>query len=241
MSKGRRQQASQSRPAPDNLLTFINMANILPPPEQLPGVVKGDFRDHYWEREGDVEALAEQFEPFRDYLKGADLRADLPVVVVQRCRSLSAIRVVLRTIARKDKSSLGAEDLLIGSHLEDFVSGRADQDGKFRIQYHPLLRALEGVELARIRECPICGKIFWAGRKDQICCKTKCAKIRRTRRWRERYAETYKSQRYKKAEALAKKDNEAAKVEGERKRLDALKAPTSARRVARLPTFRHEK
>ena len=211
------------------------MANILPRPEQLPGGVKGDCRDHCWERDGDVEALVTQFKPFRDFLKGADLRAELPVEVVQRCRSLSAIRAVLRAIARKDKSEPGTGDLLIGSHLEDFVSGHADQDGKFRVEHHPLLLALEGVELVRIRECRICGKIFWAGRTDQFCCTTRCANVLRTRRWRERYPERYKQQRYDKAQAQPKKDNEVTRDECERRRLQGVRAATSARRAARLP------
>jgi hypothetical protein len=241
MSNGRRQQASRSRPTPDNLLPFIDMANALPAPEKLPGAVEGDFRDHYWDRDEDVEALAAQFKSFQAYLKGADLSAELPVETVRLCKSLSTIRAVLRTIARKDKSELANGNLLIGSQIEDFVSGHADQDGKFRVEHHPLLRALEGVELVRIRECHICGKIFWAGRIDQLCCTTRCAKVLRTRRWRECYPERYKQQRYVKAQAQPKKNYEVARDEVERRRLEPVKAASSARRPARLPVRRSEK
>ena len=45
--------------------------------------------------------------------------------------------------------------------------------------------ALEGIEADRIRECKVCYKIFWAGRKDVSCCSARCGKINNTRKWRE--------------------------------------------------------
>jgi len=44
------------------------------------------------------------------------------------------------------------------------------------------LRAtLIGVEHARIRQCPICEKIYWAERKDQPTCSKRCNSVRRSR------------------------------------------------------------
>jgi hypothetical protein len=239
MSLPQRQQASRAKPVPPELAAYIERANILPAPEELPGAVEGDLRDHYWDDEGQIEALAAQFAAFQGYLEGADLKAEIPVGAVLRCRSLASLRAVLRTIARMDDRNLATKNLLSGSHLEDFVSGEADQDGKFLVTYHPLLRALEGVEIARIRECPTCGKIFWAGRIDQPCCTKRCAGIRRTRLWRGIYPDKYKQQRFAKAQQADAGQAQAA-VELERKKLESIKAPTSARRAARLPIARRK-
>jgi hypothetical protein len=46
--------------------------------------------------------------------------------------------------------------------------------------YKPLFfRVLEEVEVERIRECPICEKLFWAGRLDQAACSPRCSNVDR--------------------------------------------------------------
>ena len=195
MSKDERRQASRQKPIPPALAPFIDTANALPRPEELPAAVDGDIRDHYWGHEGHIEALVSQFEKFRDYMEGVDLGEEYPVKAVQRCKALGVIRAVLRTIARMDKTNMATRNVPISSHLDNPVTLRADTEGKCHLEHHPLLRALEGIELFRIRECPICGQIYWAGRMDKPCCTRKCAGIRRTRRWREGYVEKYKHQR----------------------------------------------
>jgi hypothetical protein len=49
--------------------------------------------------------------------------------------------------------------------------------------------------------CPICSRFFWRDRKDQRCCCKACANVYRVRRWRQRYSESYKLQRFRRAEA----------------------------------------
>src|ERR1700724_1124516 len=94
-----------------------------------------------------------------------------------------------------------------------FVIGR--RDGRLRVEHHPPLRALEGVEESRIRECARCHQIFWAQRSDQLCCGRRCAHILRTRRWRQGYEEKYHLQRVRKANAKGHLDEklERARVE----------------------------
>jgi hypothetical protein len=41
--------------------------------------------------------------------------------------------------------------------------------------------AIDGVRAARIRRCPICERVFWADRKDQVCCTRRCNHIRQSR------------------------------------------------------------
>jgi hypothetical protein len=57
-----------------------------------------------------------------------------------------------------------------------------------------LARAIEGAEIDYLRYCQTCGKIFYAGRKNQQCCTVRCAKAQRQKRWRQRYRDgSYKA------------------------------------------------
>lgn len=61
-----------------------------------------------------------------------------------------------------------------------------DGDGVVRLKQDRFGGAVEGVDVTRIRECEVCTKIFWAGRKDSYCCSSSCADIRRKRLYRQR-------------------------------------------------------
>lgn len=50
---------------------------------------------------------------------------------------------------------------------------------------------LEKVEVERIRKCPVCEKLFWAGRLDQSACRSRCSNVLRAKKWREKYAAKY--------------------------------------------------
>lgn len=56
-----------------------------------------------------------------------------------------------------------------------------------RVRMSLLARAIEGAEIDYLRYCETCGKIFYAGRKNQQCCTPKCAKAQRQKRWRQRF------------------------------------------------------
>jgi hypothetical protein len=100
------------------------------------------------------------------------------------------------------------------------VSAQTNERGELEFNIDPLFKALNGVEAARIRCCPICGFIFWASRKDKPCCTVHCAKIHRTRRWRSKYLDQYKLQRVNRQASsepackvqLAKEDRQREKV-----------------------------
>jgi hypothetical protein len=70
-----------------------------------------------------------------------------------------------------------------------------DDKGRQLLTHGPLIEALLGVDIRRIRECPICGNFYWAGRIDQPGCSGKCTGTLRTRRWRNNYPERYKLRR----------------------------------------------
>ena len=82
------------------------------------------------------------------------------------------------------------------------VTLRIGEQSRIEIKTDELLDALVGVEASRIRKCPICTSMFWAGRIDQKCCTNKCANVARVRRSRELQKENsslYKEARIKKA------------------------------------------
>jgi hypothetical protein len=62
-----------------------------------------------------------------------------------------------------------------------------DNNGKIRFTPPRIVGFLEGIEALRIKECPICFKFFWAGRRDMRCCSTQCANALRMREYRKRY------------------------------------------------------
>lgn len=89
-------------------------------------------------------------------------------------------------------------------------------DGILRITKDLLTEAIdEGkVETDRIRECEVCNQIFWAGRRDMRGCSTKCAKVLRTRRWREKTTEEQRTA-YKVARAQKKNESKHTAEEAE--------------------------
>jgi hypothetical protein len=69
------------------------------------------------------------------------------------------------------------------------------KEGRIHPIYDRFYSALIGIEASRIRLCPICNFIFWAGRSDQSTCSKRCANNFRVRKWRASYPEKYKLQR----------------------------------------------
>lgn len=59
-----------------------------------------------------------------------------------------------------------------------------DNDGFFRIVIDDLFKELDGEEAHRVRDCKVCGHIFWAGRITQKCCSPRCSNTFRVHRYR---------------------------------------------------------
>jgi hypothetical protein len=102
------------------------------------------------------------------------------------------------------KSSLGTGSniLTTGSALKGVdqyvkaeISIIVDKEGKLSVESASLLRDCIGVEARRVRMCPICRRIFWAGRIDQPACSKKCGTNYRQKKWRINYKEKYLQQR----------------------------------------------
>ena len=224
----------------------MRLANILPAPENLPGAeLKGKqpLREHWDSDEADVKNLMGRFPSFRSFMNGVNMEEEYPVEMIQRCLQLKTIRGTLYAIARlHSNDQLTCASVPVGGYLDNLVSAKTDAEGSLRIELDPLLRALEGVEVRRIRECPMCGALYWAGRLDKPACK-ECVHAFRQRRYRENYKEKYKKnykekyilQRYSKAEGKTNHKDTAARMDRERKELESLPKKSFARRCPRLP------
>lgn len=68
-----------------------------------------------------------------------------------------------------------------------------DDRGRFIQLSNPFTDAFEddNIDVTRIRRCDNCERIYWAGRRDQLCCMPACNHARHSRLTRQRYAEGY--------------------------------------------------
>ncbi len=83
-----------------------------------------------------------------------------------------------------------------------------DEEGIVRTKNQPLVDAIseDDVEAARIRECKVCKRIFWAGRITKQCCSPACSNTFRVRRHRYKTAAEkaeHKHKRYTREEKQA--------------------------------------
>lgn len=111
-------------------------------------------------------------------------------------------RECLRLLAQKAQEGHPTKHVMVsvkGSLIPTTYHIEVDPHGKAQTQTSISIsqvdEAINGVDATRIRECQVCNRIFWAGRKDQKCCSKKCANVRRVQLWRKNYAENYKLQR----------------------------------------------
>ena len=205
LSSRKRLQVSRLMPVPRRLGIVLGVVNQLPP---LPGrnlfaesFVRGapandKFVKRYLKKW--KAALAESPPDFQRLI-GPITKITYPKVS-ELCWDLEETRKLLRDIARAEQEKKLFRYPAVGSYF------RRGEDGRIVFVKGPTLAALEGVETRRIRECPICQKLFWAGRIDKKCCGPRCLTVWHSRKWREKYLASYKLQRIRKAEQRSRHD-----------------------------------
>lgn len=72
------------------------------------------------------------------------------------------------------------------------------------------LSVLIDIEAARLRECAVCGRIFWAEDKRSMACPARCNNAFRQRRWREKQHK-YEANRAEKERTASRKAGSAKK------------------------------
>lgn len=85
-----------------------------------------------------------------------------------------------------------------------------DENGIADVMHSRLAVALDGANLSRIRQCEICGAIFWAGRIDKAFCSDSCGnKLRKSRS--AKYAQDRKVKEYAKEQRQRSKNKKAGR------------------------------
>jgi len=205
MKKQRSQQVSRLRRAPEFVGELIRIANCAPVDEELPDLFAevaewnlvapfpetvAKFRKHVEER-----FPGQKFREVRRLI--GPIQPETWDQVVRHYAFLHSTHGLLKTIAQAAKRPGQLSLPALG--LNEVMNLEINEKGLIELVPNDLVRALTGVEAARIRQCSVCRAIYWAGRLDKPACGRKCRNILRTRRWRERYPERYKQQRYRKS------------------------------------------
>ena len=77
------------------------------------------------------------------------------------------------------------------------------ENGVIRVEtFSPLatfFETLVGIEVARVRVCPICNKVFYALWITQMACSQRCNQTRRVREWRKSQARYEQNRKFKRA------------------------------------------
>jgi len=116
----------------------------------------------------------------------------------ERLSELLSAWVTLRHIAEFAASD-GAASVVATITNPPGAGARLISDhGVLRVEISPFLAMLDGIEANRIRLCPICKGIFWAGRRDKSACSPQCSLTLRQRRLRENRAYSKRKQERKK-------------------------------------------
>jgi hypothetical protein len=197
MKRKQSRQALRTTPVPEKLGELIGLVNSIPADmETLPSVSldKGKLvrtpKERLLDYKNKIGKLPLPFQKF------------IGPVTIETLREVESRHFVLRKggEALRDIARGGVENLQLPFGLALSRLG-VNERGEIIFIRTVLADALEGVKVARIRGCPVCENIYWAGRKDKPGCSKKCEQVLRTRRFREKYQETYKPRRIAVADA----------------------------------------
>lgn len=92
-------------------------------------------------------------------------------------------RQLLRSIAAMDKTKLARGTHFLATFPQTLLRVRQNERGGLDMVPTKLLRVLSDTDVSRIRECPVCKRIFWAKRKHKVVCSDHC----RQRKWCKAY------------------------------------------------------
>lgn len=111
--------------------------------------------------------------------------------VIERYSQLWDAYLTLREIARRPDKEAKPALWMLNALYNAPAFLEIDRQGILRDVKTLFFRVItdEDIEARRIRECPICKRIFWAGRLTMKCCSTRCANTFRVHRHRYRTAE----------------------------------------------------
>jgi predicted nucleic acid-binding Zn ribbon protein len=128
---------------------------------------------------------------FPDYVwRPRETRHQDPAKAIQdSIERYEEFRIAREKVASLAKiSQLPAERRQRMRNLLRFLNIEIDKNGEVHPREDWFTKAVTGVEAARIRECQICGRTFWAGRVQVQGCSSRCLDVLRKRNKRKRDA-----------------------------------------------------
>jgi hypothetical protein len=197
--------------ASNRLRPWMELANLLPPPpsrEKLERPASGlasMLNVETWNAEARATSPSELLRRFEgsELIQEQAICSTLDLLLLHTSESeahrfhalVNAVASTLQQLVSAALPSvlkaLGDESLMIYRLYENPATSRSEiwmHHGvvitKSVDPFAEFLRALEGSDISRVRQCPICNHFFWALRKDQKACSKKCNAVRRVRDWR---------------------------------------------------------
>jgi hypothetical protein len=169
-------KARRLRLCPPDLQKVINIVNSVPAHESIPSVPLwwnwnrhfqldevlswDEFRMKYWP----------EMEPLM-FLRGPRKGQPYPVAVMEFSNSLHTLREGWDVI---ENIFLSRRSQTFGARIPLEVILCEMKDGRLTLETNPVVDAFTNLkegEMDRIRQCPICKQIYWAGRIDQPACR----------------------------------------------------------------------
>lgn len=148
---------------------------------------------------------------------GESIKGSLEVAkeggVVERYCQLWDAYLTLREIARRPDKEAKPSIWILNTLYTAPVFLEIDREGILRDVKTLFFRVIadEDIEARRIRECPICKRIFWAGRLTMNCCSPRCANTFRVHRHRYRTEEQKADYKFRRKRREEKRQKEAHK------------------------------
>jgi hypothetical protein len=194
--KRRRNVTPRLTQAPLGLEAWIAAANAIPP-DQVSSLLllpHGGVRPLWLARTNQAEAEREQEirelqdrtvswgKAAVDYIFRSDTDPQEPG---ERLNELVSVHLTLRNIAKLARSRAAFNQVIALPNAPGSHARLLSDKGKLRVEISPFLTMLNGMEADRIRVCPVCEKLFWAGRLDKSACTELCSGALRQRKLRE--------------------------------------------------------
>ncbi|MDQ3820380.1 MAG: hypothetical protein M3362_22235 [Acidobacteriota bacterium] len=104
---------------------------------------------------------------------------------LQRYDEFHETREKLRNIARMKVRRHMRWPFSIHNYISVYSFLTSDSDGILQLHLDRFAETVKGLEADRIRECPICQRIFWASPKSKMSCSPRCRNLFNVRKHRE--------------------------------------------------------
>ncbi len=140
-----------------------------------------DFRDY---------VLGDAVEDYRKLdvtkLEDESSRPHLVAILgaLDRYREFRQVREKLRLIARHFKKDTPQWSKFFHGSIGISTTLRMGHGGKLEIHLDHFVETVQGLEAERIRECPVCQRIFWAHPISKMSCSTRCRNLFNVRKHR---------------------------------------------------------